>query len=60
VARRDHAPAFGENGTFSGFLYAAEAVRVVAVEGYVRSSLSKTATEYDRKYGMKGMRWAAK
>ena len=26
---RDHSPAFGENGTFSGELYAAEAVRVI-------------------------------
>jgi arylsulfatase A-like enzyme len=26
---RDHGPAYGENGTFSGVLYAAEAVRVI-------------------------------
>ena len=26
---RDHAPAFGENGTFSGFLYSREAERVI-------------------------------
>jgi arylsulfatase B len=27
---RDHGPAFGENGTFSGFLYSREAERVIA------------------------------
>ena len=26
---RDHGPAFGENGTFSGYLYSAEAERVI-------------------------------
>ena len=30
---RDHAPAYGENGTFSTFIYAREAVRVISEHG---------------------------